>query len=150
MIQIYLAAPFSRKDTAKQVRDQLASIGYTVVSQWMDYHGDSSDPVELQRQAVIDYKEVLQADVLVLLNLSQSPGKATEFGVAYAAGKECYVVGGPSGNIFYHLPYVQQCESVEDLIRALHQTYRAEARHDDTIYRRGPQLRYIPALFGLD
>lgn len=100
---VYLAAPWARKPSAIMAKRFLQFYGIDVVSTWTE-QADTDDPVEMRRNAMSDRDELYRADVLVLLNLQKSDGKATEMGMALGLEKPVIVVGGREGNIFYWLP----------------------------------------------
>lgn len=121
---VYLAAPFTHKKEAKEVRAKLEGIGMKVVAEWLDSpstltNDDLTNPVyadEFQQMAIQDVTGINSADCLVILNLEKSEGKATEMGLAYATGRPIIVVGERSRNVFYFLPGVIQCKTVEDCL----------------------------------
>lgn len=117
---IYLAAPWAHKAAARIARTALQAAGYTVTSDWIDQHDDTANPVDLAEQAIHDFNQVRKADILVILNLAKSEGKATELGVALASGKSVFLVGPRTINIFYHMPTVHQVDTVQEVINALH------------------------------
>ena len=84
---------------------RLTEAGFEVTSRWLRDHGDSTDPLVLRREAQADWDDVKSADVLVVLNIRKSEGKATEQGLALAHGKKIIGVGLPGNNIFHHLPH---------------------------------------------
>lgn len=117
---IYLAAPWAHKAEARIARMALQDAGHTVTSDWIDQHDDTANPVDLAEQAIHDFHQVRKADILVILNLAKSEGKATELGVALASGKPVFLVGPRTINIFYHMPAVHQVDTVQEVIDALH------------------------------
>ena len=117
-MKIYLAAPWAEQAAARQARDLFVVRGITVTSQWLD-HPDTTDPRELERQALSDLADLELANAFVLLNLGKSEGKAFEFGFAYATDMTCIVIGRREHNIFYHLPDVSIVETVEKAIDRL-------------------------------
>ncbi len=121
-MQVYIAAPFVEKEYAKTVREKLRKAGIGVTSRWLDFPGDSLDPIILTVEAANDFDDVFDADALVLLNLQkrgeETSGKAVETGLALACGKPVYMIGGWS-NVFHFLPQVVKCTSVEEMIQCL-------------------------------
>ena len=119
-MNIYLAAPWAHKETAREVAAVLEAEGFTLASRWLREHKDSTDHRELQREAVNDLEDLDNSDVLVLLNLGKSDGKATEFGYAYRSQLPIIVVGSATGNVFYHLPTIYRVDTIEHAVRILH------------------------------
>ena len=123
-IRIYLAAPFNRKEEAKEARTKLQEAGFVVTSRWIDFSGEELDynstddfPV-FQEQAVNDVTDIANADVLVMLNLEYSEGKMFELGLATAAGKACIIVGNRTHTFhFLNYPVVGDVETAIELIR---------------------------------
>ena len=121
-MNIYLAAPWAHKETAREVAAVLEAEGFTIVSRWLREHSNSPDHTELQHEALNDIEDIDQSDSFVLLNLGKSEGKATELGYAYARAGFRYkliVVGPSTGNVFYHLPGVHIVETIERAITLL-------------------------------
>ena len=122
---IYIAAPWINKAEALEAQKKFEAAGHVVTSQWITKHTDVDDPddpkhfEELRKQAEEDLNDILDSGTFVILNLGKSEGKATELGYAYAMGLEIYLVDEPSINIFYHLPEVNKCKSVEEVIECL-------------------------------
>lgn len=107
-MHIYLAAPWTRKEEAKVVRDQLVAAGYIVTSRWLDFvatPGDNYTHETMRREAENDIADISNSDVMVVLNLEKSEGKATEQGIALARGVPVIAVGPweITRNVFQHL-----------------------------------------------
>jgi nucleoside 2-deoxyribosyltransferase len=108
-IKIYLAAPWVEREAARAARTQLQDDGYTVTSRWLDvdeagHQKDNPDDEPFySAQAVNDLQDVARADVVVVLNLKTSEGKAVETGLAIAWTKPVIIIGEKS-NIFHYLP----------------------------------------------
>jgi len=117
-MKVYIAAPWKRKLDAKLASHLLTAAGHVVTSRWIDYHGDTTDPEELAIEAVNDMEDLDAADVLLLLNLEKSEGKAVETGIALVEGLWILGVGQPS-NVFHYLPEIQWVESMTEAISAL-------------------------------
>jgi nucleoside 2-deoxyribosyltransferase len=117
-MKVYVAAPWVRKAEARQVANTLLSEGHDVISRWLWLHGDSDDPVTLANEAQNDIDDLDAADVLLLVNLEQSEGKAVETGVMLAQGKPVVVIGGRS-NIFHHLPRIHHVHTIDQAINRL-------------------------------
>ena len=114
-MRIYLAAPWTRRVEARRVRDELEAAGHTVNSRWLDLHGGGGEHV-LATEAQNDIDDLIACDVLVLLNLEKSEGKAVETGFALALDIPIYVIGGHS-NVFHYHPRVKHVV-LDDLLRA--------------------------------
>lgn len=115
-MRVYLAAPWSHKAVAHEARAFMRVCGIPVISSWTE---QAEDATASREHAESDWAELERANVLVLLNLGKSDGKASEMGGALMAHKRVIVVGGKEGNIFYHLPQVEHVPSLEHAIFAL-------------------------------
>ncbi len=118
MKTVYLAASWSERGKASAAKYELQRAGIRVVSTWTE-QADENDPVSLSVNAANDERELQSADAIILLNLAKSEGKATEWGMARQAGKLCILVGPREGNIFYNLPGIVQCDTLQDAIAYL-------------------------------
>lgn len=126
-MKVYIAAPWVRRLTAISVGDQFIAAGHEVTSRWF-YHetsaggdpndatGSSSPIANIRHQALEDIADVRRADVLVVLNLQKSEGKAVETGIAIAANIPVISVG-PRSNIFQALG--AEVETPEDALRLM-------------------------------
>jgi nucleoside 2-deoxyribosyltransferase len=126
MIRVYLAGPWKHRLSAAMGRSYLRHRGIDVVSNWTDVD-DTKDSQQLQKAAQQDWNELQQADVLVLLNLAKSEGKAVEFGSALQRGIRVIVVQPDvfaRSHIFMHLP---QVEFVTTLVEAADRLLIGEA-----------------------
>lgn len=116
-MKIYLAAPWSEKVLARVLGMILAQQGHLLTEEWWE-HPETTDGVELERQARLDMAAIERADLLILLNLQprggETSGKAVEFGYALALGKSLIVVGARS-NLFHHLPEVHVVPTISKL-----------------------------------
>ena len=101
-MRVYVAAPWVRREEARESAQRILAAGHTIVSRWLREHGDSTDPRVLAHEAQVDYEDVVDSDVLVLINLEKSEGKSVETGIAIGAGLPVIVVGERS-NIFHYL-----------------------------------------------
>lgn len=119
---IYIAAPWAKKELAGNVRDKVVAAGIEVTSRWIDFPGDSHDPMVLREEAYNDWDDVLTADGFLLLNLQkrgeETSGKAVETGIALAVGKPVFMVGDRS-NIFQYCDEVTLCEDVDMAIATM-------------------------------
>ena len=108
-MNVYIAAPWVRRDDARAFGKRLEELGYGITSRWFYHEGDPNDSTgitvdieSIRAQAFEDIEDVLAADVLVVLNLQKSEGKAVETGIAIAHGVPFISVGVRS-NIFQSL-----------------------------------------------
>ncbi len=112
---VYLAAPWIHRPDARDAREQLVAAGYPVNARWLDVDETVTSPaVEAQN----DIDDLLESDVLVLLNLATSEGKACETGMALIANIPIIAVGG-GANVFLNLPIVHRVETLNDAIGVL-------------------------------
>ena len=105
-MNIYLAAPWSHRHKARQVAQQLRDAGHDLVSRWHDVWAltDTDDPLMLEQEAAMDLQDVEDSDIVVVLNIEKSEGKAVEQGYALGLGIPILIVGLPRGNVFQWLP----------------------------------------------
>jgi hypothetical protein len=119
VIQVYLAARYSRRLELCGHADELKALGFGITSRWLkgdhqvddrglSVEGESSERV---RFATEDWDDVMRADWC--LNFTETPrgsnsrgGRHVEFGAALAADKRCVVIG-PRENVFHCLPNVE-------------------------------------------
>jgi hypothetical protein len=108
-VRVYIAAPWARKPEAIAVGELFKAAGHTVTSRWFAHPGSLADstgtsyPIEeIRLQASEDIADVLSSEVLVVLNLQKSEGKACETGVALMAQIPVISVG-PRLHIFQSL-----------------------------------------------
>jgi hypothetical protein len=116
-MKIYLAARYSRRDEMAQKADWLKDKGYKITSRWV-YGGEEG----LSRKdiAILDYDDVIAADTIILFtepkgSYNRGGGRHTEFGIAYEADKECFVVGEDE-QVFVNLPGVVRFNSLEEFV----------------------------------
>lgn len=125
-MKVYIAAPWIHKEAARAASKLIEDLGWLVTEKWWD-HVDvngcaDKDAEELLDQARRDIKGVERADVLLLLNLSKSEGKAVEQGIAIASGVPIVGVGTRgehSLNVFHFLPDYTWFTTVEEAVNAL-------------------------------
>lgn len=110
-MKIYLAAPWVCKNEAAYFAGKLEKAGHTITEKWW-YHpevesypnadGSPSDRTDLIAQAQKDITGVRYADVVVVLQLERSEGKAWEQGLAWAEKKPIIVYSPEKlyGNLF--------------------------------------------------
>ncbi len=114
-MKVYVAAPWVRRPEAILFGQRLTALGHELTCRWFDHPalgsqpGDSSgssspDQLGIMRQALEDIEDVKRADVLIVLNLQKSEGKAVETGIALANRIPVISVGTRS-NIFQSLGF---------------------------------------------
>jgi hypothetical protein len=130
MIKIYLASRYSRREEMEGYARLLQNLGFEIASQWV--WGDRSilgNPKDAKQFAVMDWTDVLRSDLVI--NFAEAKevdyprgSRHTEFGMAYQAGKVCYVVGRwgtELENIFHNLEGVIIFENWESTYAHLEQ-----------------------------
>lgn len=124
--KIYVAGPWVYRSHSIECAKDMRAAGFEVVSRWHDKHHETSpddstglsDPPDLIRsEALQDVEDVRAADVLVVLNLQKSEGKAVETGIALER-RIPFVVVGPQLNIFTTLAYAH-VETIDQAIEAI-------------------------------
>ena len=109
-IKIYLAAPWTRKDEAIAARTVLQDADFEVTSRWLEASGDfakdgyDSNEAYFEAQAIHDVQDILNANVLVMLNLEYSEGKMFELGLAMGLNRPTILVGEKT-HTFHYLPF---------------------------------------------
>ena len=139
MSRVYLAARYGRREEVLARAIELAGDGHTVTSRWLlgEQQWDAATlaaataleergetPPEAARFAIEDWADLRSAEVVILF--AEPPGCITgtrggrhvEFGMAYALGKRCLVVGGRE-NVFHLLPGVEHHPTWERARRSL-------------------------------
>jgi nucleoside 2-deoxyribosyltransferase len=110
-MKVYIAAPWVRRPEAIEAGKRFKAAGHILTCNWfhhetdgdpLDSTGVTCNPDSIRFQANEDIADVRRADVLVVLNLQKSEGKAVETGIAIAAGIPVISVG-PRANIFQAL-----------------------------------------------
>ena len=124
-MRVYIAAPWVRKADAIMAGWDVEAAGHTVTSRWF-HHGDGGDAMDstgitqpignIREQAWDDIEDVCGSDVLVVLNLEKSEGKAVETGIALIQNIPVISVG-KRGNIFQTLAI--EVETLQEAIAAL-------------------------------
>lgn len=112
-LRISLAAKFDRRAELQAVARWLRSLGYVVVSRWIDATKDDADlsDDEAREAAVMDEADVKASDVLVAF--AERPGtpgadrggRHAELGGAIFTGKPVICVGRPE-HVFHRHPLV--------------------------------------------
>ena len=107
-LRAYLAAPWVWKEAAKEAKILFEEAGFDVTSRWIEYHGDTDDPTELEQEAINDLEDIYFADGMVVLQLEKSEGKAFEQGAAIHMLANKIIVVSPAGvrgNVFQYLTH---------------------------------------------
>lgn len=113
-MRIYLAARWRRMGELSDYAKLLREDGHFITARWVD--GAERD-LTRECNAIMDYGDVAAADiVLSFTEAYQSEhsggGRHVEFGMGYALGKKCVIVGEKE-QIFHWLPGVKQCDTFE-------------------------------------
>lgn len=121
MLRVYLAAPYSMKETIKTHAAELRERGIRVTSSWLEEPYPSTIKLsevkaeENRSYAFQDIDDVLAASIMVFYNDPTKSivrgGRHVEFGMALAFGRTgrsfpIFVVGEEHENIFHYLPQV--------------------------------------------
>jgi nucleoside 2-deoxyribosyltransferase len=138
--RIYLAARYSRRDELCLYRADLESLGYCVVSRWLNGNHQISDDglsvegseAERLRFASEDWSDLLGSDICISFtetprNTHSRGGRHVEFGAALALGKRCIIVG-PRENVFHCLLEVERADSWPAVLTDLQRTIEREER----------------------
>ena len=126
-MRVYLAGPWARRDEVREAREQIRAAGFLVDCRWIDLPDTDEGqkaPGTLRREAEDDLEDLRNSDVLVLLNLEPSEGKATELGYALCLGMPVISVG-ETRNVFTRLSQVVPLDGIDDAIEELKERGRA-------------------------
>lgn len=120
-MQIYVAAPWTERWQAAAFARRCEAHGHTITRMWWEHEAGNEEHDKLREQAIADFDAVTRAEVLVVLQLSKSEGKAAETGYAIASNIPVVVVSyeKEAGNIFHYHPAVQVVKSEDDALAAL-------------------------------
>lgn len=133
-MKIYLAARYSRREELKGYRELLQSRGHVVTSSWIDtdLEGRAADE-EREKVAIVDLNDLRSSEACI--SFTEPPdakagrgGRHVEFGLAYALGLVCVVVGHRE-NVFHHLPDVHFVAIWSESVLAL---FRPQAQERKT------------------
>ena len=110
VFKAYLAAPSSYQPMMREWRADLAEIGCTVTSRWLDraITGDFDPSLPHWRDwALEDIQDVINADVVISCTLESTGrgGRHAEFGMGIAFGRQAVIIGRRE-HIFHCLPAV--------------------------------------------
>lgn len=122
-MKIYLAHNFVARDWLKTLIGEFSKLGHEITSNWIT---DDSHCITGQalHSATVDLEDIERADCLVLFTDQYGDrhgrGKFVELGYAIRAGKRVFLVGeDQTSSVFYHLPTIRHCKTVEELLAAL-------------------------------
>lgn len=108
-MNVYIAAPWISRAEMPAIAEKIEGYGHKITHRWWEIEdvpeADRTAKI-LKEQALKDVEGVVNADVVVLINSGKSEGKATESGIAIAAGKPIIAVGERgafSKNVFHYL-----------------------------------------------
>lgn len=130
MLNVYLAARFSRKQELAGYAAGLRDLGIETTSRWLtgvhDWTGTPDELIPIPDQgrfAQDDLDDIDRADVLVffggeLFEYGARGGACVEMGYALGIGMPVLVVG-PVQNVFCALPDVIRCETWDDAVAVL-------------------------------
>lgn len=113
--KVYVAAPWTHKDTAAEVAALFEQAGFAITRDWWKYDNETDPDLALAQCAYDDVVGVVEADIVIVLNLEKSEGKSVETGIALACMKSIIVVGERS-NIFHHLEAITMVPTVEEAL----------------------------------
>lgn len=120
-MRVYVAGPWRRRTEVAQAAEQIHAAGHIITHPWWEHEDVPLDwglhekyRRELATQARKDFQAVEGAEVVVVMNLEQSEGKAVEQGIALALEIPIIVVGAPVLNIFQYL--FVQVDTLEDAL----------------------------------
>jgi len=116
-MRVYLAAPYTVRDTVKQLAAELWRVGFTVTSSWLDETHDINagtqgaatdlDDAAVSAHARQDMVDIDKSEVLVLFTAKScgaegGGGRHVETGYALATRVPIIVIGEPE-NVFHRL-----------------------------------------------
>lgn len=105
-----------------EIAAKVEALGHVITHKWWEVETPSED-VELHRQhATLDYQGVCAADMLIVLNSTQSEGKAVEQGIALGLDKPIMIIGKlgeKSKNIFHYMNRYLWVENLDQMVKAL-------------------------------
>lgn len=106
-LAVYVAAPWEFKKYAGLVCRDLESAGFRITSRWVNFElppgeTEHTDAIK-HEEAHNDIEDLVSSEVLLLLNLKKSEGKAWEQGYAVAMRLPVVGVGYPANCVFHWL-----------------------------------------------
>jgi hypothetical protein len=125
-MKIYLAGRYTSVPEMRERRAQLARLGHTVTSQWIDHHGSVPFPLTPETlgaaAGVADtaWSDVADADTVISFTASGTGkgGRHVEFGMGIALGKRSIVIGERE-HVFHALPAVELYSTWEEFLACL-------------------------------
>ena len=122
-MRVYVAAPWKHRAHARATAQYLRDHGQLIFSRWHDEWGTLADESivtdnDKRLEAKKDIADVQVSDVLVVLNIELSEGKAVEQGIAIGAGIPVIVVG-PRTHVFQYLDMFTMVASIEEAVAHL-------------------------------
>lgn len=122
-MRVYIAAPWVRKADARMARERLQQEGMLVTSRWLDSPEYPQDAADIMRRESHDNLiDIRVSDVLLVLNLEKSEGKAFEQCYAYCHSIPVVVVGKPT-NVFQYLPSgFTLVDTIDDAVETIRAT----------------------------
>lgn len=130
-MKLYIAAPFSWRDSIKEYATKLSVSGIEITSSWIEETVpvnvtlDQLDDEYHVATATTDVQDIDRSDVVAVFTIDPlgppkpRGGRHWETGYAYGRGKEVIVIG-PRENIFHYLPGIQQFDTKEEAAQYLH------------------------------
>lgn len=117
-MNLYIASRFGNYERVRAFIDAAEAVGHRVTHDWTrtqefgpDGHPTGGDGSQLSREeqgdhAMADLNAAADADVLVLLPVSDMGGAYIEIGYALAHGRQVWIAGDCRFTIFWGLPLV--------------------------------------------
>lgn len=114
-MKVYLASPYQMQPEMKQIRNDLADMGYIVTARWIDVQATDHNHIseeERARWAQEDLADIDAADYFIVFNVEAWHGRGTggrhvELGYAIARNKIIIYVGQTKENLFHWHPLVK-------------------------------------------
>ncbi len=137
MVSIYLAGPWARREEVREARKAFLAAGIKVNAQWLDIEvpegaGETSESqaaagIDMGAEAKRDLDDIAVSEVMVVMNLQKSEGKAVEQGIAIQKRMPLIVVG-PRTNAFQYLPQVKVVDNLYEVIGLLREIEEGRPR----------------------
>ena len=119
-MKVYVAAPWIHRNVAADFAIQCEAQGHTITREWWKYEAGDEEFDVLRAQAIADLDAVQDADVVVVLQIAKSEGKAAETGAALAWRIPVFaLIYDKPGNIFHRHPGVTLFYTHQDVLDAL-------------------------------
>lgn len=123
-MDIYIAAPWTHRDQAREAARQCDEAGHSITRPWWDCEAGDEETEKLAELAWFDMLGVLQCDALIILNYAKSEGKAVETGLALGlklsdqGGPRIFLIG-PKSNIFHNMAFFEKYETLEEVLEVI-------------------------------